>query len=323
MSMRGRTEMKISVIIPVYNIEKFIERCVNSIINQTYKNLEIILVDDGSTDNSGKICDEFAKKDSRIIVIHKSNKGLSDTRNIGIEKATGDYLSFIDGDDWIEKDTYEQFLLNNKEINADLIVFGMSIDYEDGTTKIKYLPQKEILDNKKGLIYLNSFKNIEVSSCNKIYKKELFSNIRFPVGKLCEDYYIMYKLFDKSKKIMILPITKYHYFQRINSITKNKKVNMDFLYAAEEQMIYIEKKYPDISHIARSNYAFSILTIYNVKCKKGLLNERKERIRLVKSTKKYIKDVLLNKDLFLNKKIQFLMFYYLNVVYYFIIKMKK
>ena len=313
---------KISVIVPIYNVEKFLEKCIKSIVNQTYKNLEIILVDDGATDNSGKICDEFSKKDKRIKVIHKINGGLSDARNTGIQAATGKYISFIDSDDWIEDDLYENIVKENVN-DSDIITFGIFIDYDNGKTITKTPFEKEILDNKTGLIYLNSYKNIDVSACNKIYKKELFSDIVFPVGKYCEDYYIMYKIFDKAKKIMVLPYAKYHYFQRINSITKNKRVNMDYLYASKAQMEYINKNHPDISYIGKTNYVFANISIYNMKAIRGLLNNKFDKKELINECKKHKKDIIFNKYLSSKKKIQYIIFTYFNWIYYIIICISK
>ena len=275
---------KISIIIPIYNIENYIEKCIESIINQTYKNLEIILVDDGSTDKSGEICDKYQKNDNRIIVIHKKNGGLSDARNCGIEKATAELLIFVDGDDWIENDTIELAYNEHIKNDSDIVIYGKYIDYDNNKSIPKCPAKYERINGKQGIIYLNSFKDLDVSAWNKLFKKELFNDIKFPVGKLSEDYYIMYKVFDKAKVISLLPICKYHYFQRINSITKNNKINYDYIDASKEQMNYINKKYPELSFVGESSYAYANLTIMNVMISKNIYENKK---KLIDEAKKY------------------------------------
>ena len=157
--------MKISVIIPVYNVEKYLKRCLDSVINQTYKNLEIILIDDGSTDKSGNICDEYAAKDKRIIVIHKENGGLSDARNKGLDICTGDYISFIDSDDWIENGFYE-YVVNNVKDN-DLLIFDYYITNGKNSKWIKYKNTEVELSKEKCLIELAKAK-LQSYTCNNM-----------------------------------------------------------------------------------------------------------------------------------------------------------
>ena len=220
-------EKLISVIVPVYNVEEYVEKCVLSIINQTYKNLEIILVDDGSTDNSGKICDEIAIKDNRIKVIHKKNGGLSDARNVGIDIAKGDYLGFVDSDDYIDPDMYS-ILLNNMNLTfSDISTCGRvivnnesyKIEYTDNITKC--LTNNEAI---KDLFVENNF--VYHAAWDKLYKRELFDKIRFPVGRLFEDAAIMYRIFELAKKIVSTKKQLYYYVQRQGSISNcdyNKK----------------------------------------------------------------------------------------------------
>ena len=177
---------KISVIVPVYNVEKFIKRCLDSIINQTTKDLEIILVNDGSTDNSGKICDEYAKLDNRITVIHKENGGISSARNIGLDVATGEWIAFVDSDDYIEKDMYEVLYKTAIEKNVDIcacffkyltvdnkILFNLTQEQLDMNGKYN---SKEFLE----LIYKDEYMNgICVATWNKIYKKNIFTRYRY------------------------------------------------------------------------------------------------------------------------------------------------
>ena len=302
----------VSIVIPIYNVEKYLEKCIESISKQTYKNIEILLIDDGSTDNSLKICKNYEKKDTRIKVIHKKNGGLSDTRNRGIIEAKGNYIMFVDSDDWIENDTVSLLLENIEKNKSDIVVFGMSIDYENGDSKLRVPKINKCFDGKTGLIYMNSFMNIDISTCNKIFKKRLFDNIEFPVGKLCEDYYTMFKIFDKAKIISILQEPKYHYFQRNNSISRNTNVNLDYKYASREQMEFISKKYPDIDYVGKTAYAFSQIAIFNM-----FLNRRKEfnKKEIIKDVRKYKNSILKNKYIPLWKKIQTIIFIYFNNFY--------
>ena len=204
----------ISVIIPVYNVEKYIEKCIYSVINQTYKNIEIILVDDGSTDISGKICDDFEKKDYRIKVIHKKNGGLSDARNVGIDVSTGKYIVFIDSDDYVDKKHIEYLYNMITKNNADISICQFNIVYENSDIQITDFTKKDtikIFDNKKALetmLYNKKFCN---SACTKMYKKELFDDIRFPIGKLYEDLGTTYKLIEKTTKVVLGQRTTYNY----------------------------------------------------------------------------------------------------------------
>lgn len=223
-----KNEKIFSIIVPVYNIENYIEECINSIIKQTYKNFELILVDDGSTDNSGKICDEFQQKDERIVVVHKKNGGLSDARNTGILNSTGMYLMFIDGDDFLNSNNdLKKILKMINKYNADIIQYKMVYYYDND----KYLNQKDIIDVNNvsdlfnSLNILNKNGNISVSACDKIVKRSLVidNNLFFEVGLISEDIMWSYNLYLKSKSIKVLnhPIYVYRQ-QRTGSITTQK-----------------------------------------------------------------------------------------------------
>ena len=191
---------KISVIVPVYNVEQYLERCVDSIINQTYTNLEIILVNDGSTDNSGKLCDELAKKDERIRVIHKENGGLSDARNRGIDEAESDLVGFIDSDDYIDSDMYEVLLKNLNNTDADLSMCALYDVYNN--TPEAQVANKETweLSSEQAIKMVMEAKILSVTAVNKLYRKSLFSDLKFEVGKIAEDAFIMVKLLLKQMR---------------------------------------------------------------------------------------------------------------------------
>ena len=200
----------LTVIVPVYKVEKYLHRCVDSIINQTYRNLEIILVDDGSPDNCPAICDEYAKKDNRIKVIHQENKGLSGARNAGLDVATGDYIAFVDSDDWIELDAYERVM--NVIIYEKLDVVGFNFWYEYG--------DRSVVGRNTPCNYINRLMIDDVGSYVWVYvfSKEVFQilNLRFPVGQKFEDFVMMSDIFDNIRNYTILDCCFYHYSQ-INS----------------------------------------------------------------------------------------------------------
>ncbi len=209
----------ISVIVPVYKVENYIHECVDSIIAQTYTNLEIILVDDGSPDNCSKICDEYAEKDSRVKVIHQENGGLSAARNAGLDIATGDYIGYVDSDDYIELNMYEELYEAIKEYNSDLSICGVK--------KFELENRLEVYGNKS--LTKNEFlkellsENVKSYVCNKLYKKSLFDNIRFPEGELFEDLKIMHLIAEKTTVVGFIDKTFYNYRIRQNSITADNK----------------------------------------------------------------------------------------------------
>jgi len=219
---------KISVIVPVYNVEQYLERCVDSIINQTYKNLEIILVNDGSTDNSGQLCDELAKKDDRIRVIHKENGGLSDARNVGIDEAEAELIGFIDSDDYIDEDMYEVLMSNLTKANADLSMCG-HYDVFNGVipNQVENIEVK-LLSPSQAINMVMEAKVMSVTAVNKLYKKDLFNDLKFEIGKIAEDAFIMIKLLDKCQTIVATNEKKYYYIHRENSIT-TQKFSLKFL----------------------------------------------------------------------------------------------
>lgn len=232
----------ISVIVPVYNVEKFLSKCIDSLINQTLTDIEIILVDDGSTDLSSEICDSYAKIDKRINVIHKENEGLSEARNTGIRISKGQYICFVDSDDWISNDMCERLYTLLIDNNADIAQCN----------HIKVYSNDDILDNKikeeirvyegESMLYNLHNKNYvnTVVTWNKIYKRELFNDIEFPKGKLHEDEFTTYKVLHKSKKIVVTNIPMYYYRQRLGSII-NSEFNikrLDLIEAWEEKIEY-------------------------------------------------------------------------------------
>lgn len=211
----------ISVIVPCYNAEKYLERCVNSILAQTYYDLEIILVNDGSTDKTGEICEKFAKIDSRVKVVHKRNGGLSDARNAGIDVAEGDFYAFVDGDDYVEPDTYEAMIFEMRNQDVSLVSAGIFAEDVEGNKSISMSKEHLILDKKEAFInLLGSERTIGHSSCNKLFRKELFNGIRYKKGIINEDMEILPKILDACDYVVLLDKPVYHYIKRAGSITE-------------------------------------------------------------------------------------------------------
>ena len=207
----------VSVIVPIYKVEKYLRKCIDSILEQTYRNLEIILVDDGSPDDCGRICDEYAEKDPRIKVIHKENGGLSDARNWGIEKAAGDYIAFVDSDDWIKADMIEYLLHGISEYHADIAVCNLYYVSQYKYTVKNYSEDKTY--TAKDMLFELFDDKIDNYAWNKLYKRELWSDVRYPVGKNFEDILTIYKVLEKAKNIVVLKEPKYYYLLRDDSIS--------------------------------------------------------------------------------------------------------
>ena len=239
----------ISIIIPVYKVEKYLEKCIQSVINQTYENLQIILVDDGSPDNCGKICDEYAKKDHRIEVIHKSNGGLSDARNKGLEIAKGEYIGFVDSDDYIEADMYEVLYNLLKQYNADVSICNFytvsqgKIAIKNADNGINEYNRIEILKE------ILSDRNIQSYAWNKLYKKELFDEIKYPIGKKYEDIGTTFYLLEKCNKVVVTGKSEYYYINRQDSIVNNvtESTITDYIELIMQRYDYIEENIRELS----------------------------------------------------------------------------
>ncbi len=266
----------ISVIVPVYNVELYLRKCIDSILAQTYRDLEILVVDDGSTDGSGAICDEYAGKDDRIKVFHTENRGLSAARNLGLDNTTGDWIGFIDSDDWIEPDMYEVLLRKAEETRADIIECGCYADYT--TTSYGHLAiQKTVsgIDAVEALIR----GEIRTQVWNKIWRSNLFSEIRFPEGHSFEDVATTYKLV-RNATVTGAAENSYHWKQRKSSISQSHdQQNLIDYWLAHKQ------RYEDLKDIVNEEmkavllqfcaYAIARTWVWNLKsdCPSECINE--------------------------------------------------
>lgn len=229
----------ISVIVPVYDVERYLEKCIESICVQTFTALEIILVDDGATDRSSNICDEWALKDSRIRVIHKANGGLSDARNAGIEVASGAWYMFVDSDDTITPDTIERLYLAAVEHECEMAVCNMVRIYDDGETEPFYHPVSD-LTVWAGQQRFETLK--QPSACNKLFRADLFRDVRFPKGKFYEDTFVYHILAHRTNRIVLTGHDGYYYLSRRESILGQPKYTdryFDFIEAVYTRMAYL------------------------------------------------------------------------------------
>ena len=252
----------ISVIVPIYKVEKYLKKCVDSIINQTYKNLEIILVDDGSPDNCPKICDEYARQDRRIKVIHKENGGLSDARNAGMKVARGEYISFIDSDDWIKPEMIEGMYNRMIEDNSDLVSSGVIwVDEEDTEIRTATVSENCVLNTEQAMKELLNDGKLKQHVWNKLYKADLIKNILFDKGKYHEDVFWSYKVIGEAKRVSIDKNSYYFYVQRSKSIMGEKysAKRLDALDAMKLRCEYTKDKFPKLYNNALSVYIGSCM----------------------------------------------------------------
>jgi len=298
---------EVSIIVPVYNVERYLKRCINSILSQTLKNIEIILINDGSTDNSGNICNEYADVDKRIRVIHKENGGLSSARNAGIKISLGRYLGFVDSDDYINpnmyKNLYELCIQNDSDIGV--CRFGREIN---GKMVIEVKEEKVIkLDNVEAMRQLFRGELYRFSVCNKLFEKSCFKNIMFPEGRIHEDLSTSYKLFSNAKKVVYTSDTGYIYVKRDGSIltsTFNEK-RLDAFLGWEEIIPFMTKHYPELSTEYISSCAYVCLDqVYSILSD---VKDNKSRLRLLFVIREIVrsnyKKIMLNNLLSLKDKV--------------------
>lgn len=300
----------VSVIVPVYNVEKYLNRCVDSVVEQSYENLEIILVDDGSTDGSGIICDYYNKKDARVVVIHKANGGLSDARNVGIDIAKGEYLCFVDSDDYIDKRFVQTLYDNLKQYGTSVSAVNLACFDENNRYRNVSDTQgePEILSELDSIRFLFTNQKYCNYAWNKMYKTELFKGVRYPFGKKMEDLGTTYLLIEKAGKVVYNPKALYYYYQRSDSILHSPDSNFwkDKYDLTYKRYLEIKKTYP----MLKENYDFFVNTVFECyqylnkqlrnnakKEMKALWNKVKTEYKLKKRIKYFV--FQLNDELFI------------------------
>ena len=266
--------MLVSIIVPVYNVEQYLKRCVESILLQTHKDIEVILVDDGSKDASGAICDRYGESDIRVKVIHKSNGGLSSARNEGLKIATGSFIAFVDSDDYISSTMIEHLLNDINKYDADISTIGYCLFDDSNKPNANISERIEVFDKITAIKLLFSKEKFCNFAWNKLYKKELFDNIWFPVGRKMEDLGTTYLLFDKCRVITYNASSEYFYYQREDSILH--KVDSSFyrdeMYLTFERYQFIKEKYGDIPENVNFFLTNVFRCIYYIKDNKAFSN---------------------------------------------------
>ena len=282
-----KREPLVSVIVPVYNVEKYLKRCLDSIIEQTYKNIEIILVDDGSTDRSGEICDEYKKRDERIVLVRQKNKGVASARNSGLKKAKGELICFIDPDDFVKKEYVDILTKTIKMNNGDIAICGYCLVDEDGNDfrkKKKYTGQLSTYSQEEAMKELFYQKAIDNSLCWRIFKKEVLKGIVFPDGMIFEDYAVMYGILKNASQVLKIDTLLYYYTQRDGSIMHLpfSERNFDILKVSKLLYNQISLEKPGLKKAVTSRFisaCFYLLRVVDRKKYSAQYDEIVENIR--------------------------------------------
>jgi len=301
-------ELLISVIIPIYNTEKYLKKCLKSVINQSYKNLEIILVNDGSTDNSTVICNDFADKDSRIKVIHCKNQGVSTARNIGIDLAKGDYINFLDSDDWLEQDTYENLVNCVIQYKVEVILFEYLINFENGEEIIKTHKRYHGYISKEEAISI-TIAPINRFSVTKLYKKNILKNIRYSQHiYIGEDTLFACEAIKEASQIYYLSKPLYHYLQSSNSATRSvfNERKLTGIKAYSQLLKMCETSFPKIIYIAKEAYILLLInTLVDVARSQSFPNQKKILKNLMSVLRKNKSFILSSNQVPIKSKIKF------------------
>lgn len=283
---------KVSVVVPIYKVEKYLNRCIDSILNQTYKNIEVILVNDGSPDRCGSIAEEYAAADPRIKVIHKVNGGLSDARNTGMQHITGNYTMFVDSDDWLSSRAIDMLMITCKRYQADVVQSAFFYAYEDYLLfdHKHYSPKgKPVILNRESLMYeLVENKRVKNFAWGKLYKTSILQGIPFKKGVLFEDVFWAHHVMDRVNKFILINQPLYFYLQRSDSIVASYTTrNLDILAGLKERHKFIEEKYQDLVDESFKIILRTSLIHYNLL----VLNWRKDKRG---SYRKEIRDYIRN-----------------------------
>lgn len=302
---------KISIIVPVYNCEKYISNCINSILEQSFKDFELILVDDGSSDRSFEICESFAKKDNRVRAIHQPNSGVSRARNRGLDEAKGEYIGFVDGDDCVDKEMYERLYKNLADNNADISICGIVNCFvkKDGTTeKVRQSPVDGfwIFSGEQALKEALQSRLYSVNPVNKLFKRELFDKLRYPEGKISEDAFLIPVVISKAGKVVYDSKPMYYYLRRENSITTSNfsDSGWDVVEAYKNHLNMVSEKFPNLKKVAKFRYSWA----YTYVIDKIMLSENSENYledfkKAFNFIKKNILQIIFNPYFSLKRKI--------------------
>lgn len=311
----------VSIIVPVYKVEEYLPRCVDSLLKQTYKNIEIILVDDGSPDGCGKLCDDYAARDSRVKVIHKKNGGLSDARNVAIPKACGEYIVFVDSDDWVSKYYVGHLYEAIKKDDADLAISwfeNVYKDYQNNDEEQSHIEGYECLNSHECLKKLLYQDGVECCAWGKLYKRKIITNLRYPTGKLYEDIPVTYECIKRSRRIAVIENADYYYLQRNTSIqyqSFNPK-KLDGVTHCHDMLEAVKENFPDLVPAAECRY---LSTVCNILFQINDDRYQKERQELWREVKKYRRGILTDSEARKKARIAALLsfggFHVMNIIY--------
>ncbi len=313
-----RTEKTISVIIPVYNTEQFLKKCIQSVIRQTYGSLEIILVDDGSEDNSGAICNAFAEKDKRIRVLHKQNGGLSSARNAGLDAATGAYIGFVDSDDWIEADMYQTLVSVMEEQECSIVECGVNLCRNQKRRLFQETQNMEIISGKEALYRQMNMKQDfdipRIAVWSKLFRREFWDENRFPEGKIHEDYMLTCKAFYEAGKAGLVYKGMYNHLVSNQDSIMNSRFGVKDLYLEQQYLDrykYLRKQGDEkLEACALRNYYKLLLSLY-WRCAENGMSEQKHYSRLLMQKKQEIKQMKMPPG----KALEFEFFYFSPCLY--------
>lgn len=297
----------VTIIVPIYNVEDYLEDCITSLIRQTYSNIEIILVDDGSTDRCPQICDEYLKKDRRIKVIHKKNGGLSDARNIGLESAKGRYVSFVDSDDWIELTMIQHLYETCIDFNAQIACCGRYITDGNSVVTSKFKGDRRAFSSKRAIEEAMLGSSIDVAAWDKLYHVDVFKDIRYPVGENNEDIATFYKIFNNAEIIAHCGTCEYYYRNRPGSITKlnYRKRDRQIIFKNLDNLeTFINEKYPENIYAFERYKVMNIYFLLNKYIKSYVMIDNEEYLLLIKNFNKYKKSFFKDKNM--NNKDKFI-----------------
>lgn len=273
---------EISIIVPVYKVEKYLEKCVDSILAQTFTDFELILVDDGSPDRSGAMCDEYAQKDSRVRVIHKENGGLSSARNAGIDVAKGRYLGFVDSDDYIDSKMYEQLFTDIEREQADLSICGIYHVYEGKKPK-KKSETVMVLNRDEAMELIFHGNEISDHAVNKLYKRGIFSKLRYPLGKYHEDSFTIVGILDQCNTVVVNTTQRYYYYHRSDSITSHafSRKHLEYISAWEQNERIVKGRTVQIDEAAHQRVCFANFLVLDKIVESNQENEVPETKQIV------------------------------------------
>lgn len=296
----------ISLVVPIYNVEKYLRKCLDSLLAQTFSDIEIILVNDGSSDNSLGICEEYLQKDTRITLINKKNGGLSDARNVGLKIAKGDYIGFVDSDDWVEPNMYEVLYKLSIKENADISTCLLRVHSKD-KKHVQYSPYVfKVFDSKNAIHSLYKGELSGFAAYNKLYRRSLFENIQFPIGRVYEDAAIMYILYNTANKIAFTNKPLYNYLRREGSITNSgfSEKRFDIIHNYYETYSFMEKNYPEMCTKINQQFYESLRNmIVDITNEGEMLKNKKYVLRVSKEIRKNNFKIIKNNSILFRHKL--------------------